>query len=125
MVGEDGAILSSSASSLQGSGDTDLDGLDDLIEHYFGTPIEVPNASPLVLLDTGMIIQWPEVNVAGLTVTIEWSPDLKVWLGSGESANGVPARTITLSTSGVGTKQATLEGPTSAAAYLRLRATAP
>jgi hypothetical protein len=119
--GEAGTILSTSAGELPGLGDTDLDGLADLIEHYFGTPIDTPNESPIEVFEelNSVVIRWPEVNPTGLDLAVEWSPDLATWLKSGESVGGIAARMIVVSNPSAGVKEARVAGPLPV--YLRLR----
>ncbi|MDA0811688.1 MAG: thrombospondin type 3 repeat-containing protein, partial [Verrucomicrobia bacterium] len=93
-----------------GPADTDHDGLPDLFERYFGTDPTTPGGNPLTVVRSGsaLVLRWPEGNPAGLTVTPQWSPDLRTWLASGQSAPGVPARTIIVTSPAPGQRQAAL-----------------
>ncbi len=105
--------------------DADGDGLADLLETYFGTHPGQPNPSPLAVRRSGntTILAWPEADAANKTILAQWSPDMVHWLASGESRNGIPARTITVTTPSVGQKEASLASD--GAAFLRLKISQP
>ena len=107
------------------SPDQDADGLPDFAEAYFGTSPTVPNGSPtsVDLISGQVTLLWPEAAPTGVIVTPQWSPDLLTWLASGESANGIPARTLTVTTPAAGQKQATLDTTGLPRASLRLKLT--
>jgi hypothetical protein len=107
--------------------DQDADGIPDLVEVYFGTAAAEPGATPLSVSSTPnqFRLRWPEVNTTTITATPEWSPDLVTWLASGESRNGIPARTITVTGAGGFLKEATLNSSGLNRAFLRLRLTCP
>ena len=107
--------------------DLDADGLPDFVETYFGTSPTVPGGSPISALRVSnqVSLRWPVSNPAGVTVTPEWSPDLITWLASGQTANGIPARTITITTPATGQRNAALDATGLPFAALRLRLTQP
>ena len=107
--------------------DQDGDGLPDFAETYFGTSASVPNGWPVTVTRTGsqIVLRWPEANPAGVTVTPQWSPDLVTWLASGQTANGIAARTLAVSSPAAGQKQAALDPTGLPWAFLRLSLAKP
>ena len=107
--------------------DTAGDGLTDLVETYFGTNPNARNAPPWTAQRSGnqFTLAWPEADAAGKTVLIQWSPDLVTWLTNGQSLNGIPARTITVTTPAARRRQAALDATGRAAAFLRLNVSQP
>jgi hypothetical protein len=105
--------------------DTDADGVADLFEAYFGTSPAVPGGTPLtVSAGAGQLrLRWPEANTTGVIVTPQWSPDLITWLASGETRNGIAARTITVAGAGGNLREATLGTSGLTRAWLRLKLT--
>ena len=121
------AYIFSGFGTVQQLADADADGIPDFLETYFGTPLNASNRPPwTVFTSPGQAgLQWPAANPSGVTVTPEWSPDFTTWLASGESKNGIPARTITVSSVGGNTQRATLSTAAGSRAALRLRIAAP
>jgi hypothetical protein len=107
--------------------DEDDDGIPDAFETYFGTPVNIPNPAPWSVTESPgrLFLWWPEVNTTGVVVEPQWSPDMVTWLVSGESRNGIAARTFTYIPGGgniIGMRLNTV-GLTTVA--LRLRLTCP
>jgi hypothetical protein len=107
--------------------DQDDDGLPDVFETYFGTDPSIINLAPWTVTHApGRVrLWWPEANAIGVVVEPQWSPDMVTWLVSGESRNGIAARTITLAGAGPTDLVATLETAGLDHVYLRLRLTCP
>lgn len=104
--------------------DPDRDGLLNLIEAHFGSAPLSSGAPPWSAQRSGtsFLLTWPEVAVSpGTTATPQWSPDLQTWLASGESAPGIAARTITVTTPVVRQRQASMPSSGLTRAHLRLK----
>ncbi|MDB6136846.1 MAG: uncharacterized protein JWM59_5089 [Verrucomicrobiales bacterium] len=86
--------------------DPDRDGLTNLTEACFGTsPLAAmgSHGQTAQLLGSALYLSWPEPDSAnGVSATPEWSPEGQTWLTSGQSAAGITARTISV-TSAMGT----------------------
>ena len=103
--------------------DSDGDGLADIAETYFGTSPVQGNAEPWTLLTgtNSLLLRWPEAVPAGITVIPQWSPDLLVWLTNGQSATGIAARALTVSSPTAGVREVTLSTTNLDRAHLRLK----
>lgn len=115
--------------------DTDGDGVINCVEAYFGTsPTNRADAPKIqVSYDSRrqFVVNWIQPqNTYGLVVQPEWSSDLDLWFASGESLQGMKARTISVSDEGPAPKggqfkEARFEMNGLPHAYLRLRVLMP
>lgn len=107
--------------------DPDRDGLTNLAEAFFGTTPLIANAGQLTPSKTGnaLYVNWQEpITGNGIMAVPEWSPNGQTWLKSGESAAGIPARTIPVtlgSGSGANPLTVRLDATGQPRAMLRLR----
>ena len=101
--------------------DQDGDNIPDFAEEYFGTSPTEPDAVPFTVTHTPTetSLGWPVANPAGVNVTPKWSPDQRIWLESGQSAPGFPARTLTIFTQ-QGQSQAVLGSGGLPSAFIRI-----
>ncbi|HWB02490.1 MAG TPA: hypothetical protein VG796_05650 [Verrucomicrobiales bacterium] len=107
--------------------DQDFDGTPDIFERYFGRAWLEPHGSPITASSSAgqILLHWQEVATPGIVATPEWSPDLVTWLANGESRNGIPARTITVTPTSQYLRQAALDTTGLKRAFLRLTLTCP
>jgi hypothetical protein len=112
-------------SGIGPAADQDSDSVADLFEIYFGTSPTTAGGVPWTVTVSGgqLRLRWPEVNTTGVTVVPQWSPDLITWLASGETRNGIAARTISVSSVGGNLKEAAVSMSGLTRAWIRLKLT--
>lgn len=115
--------------------DPDGDRVLNIVEAYFGTsptdPEQIPKVSVSYDSKRQFVLHWTQpANVHGLVAQPEWSPNLDLWLASGEAHAESAARSITVVDDGPAPgggifKEARFEMDGLPHAYLRLRVVMP